>query len=87
MPVFSTYRSGNITEEEANKLFSQLKVAITLKTVIFYIGLVIAIGSLIGTIFIWTRKKSLEKRMHGVKNKKLDMSLQNRPTWSIDNPK
>ena len=87
MPVCSTYRSGNITEEEANKLFSQLKVAITLKTVIFYIGLLIAIGSLIGTIFIWTRKKSLEKRMHGVKNKKLDMSLQNRPTWSIDNPK
>jgi hypothetical protein len=40
MPVFSVYRSGNISSETVDDLFGDLKTALSAKRVIFLVGLI-----------------------------------------------
>ena len=49
LPVFSIYRAGNLTEEQANNLFGEMKVAFVFQGVMFYVGIFVAIGGAIGS--------------------------------------
>jgi hypothetical protein len=43
IPVFSIYRSGNITESKANELLGALKTVSTIKQIFLYIGIVFSV--------------------------------------------
>lgn len=43
LPVFAIYRSGNLTQAEADKLFGPLVTALNVKTIIFYVGIVLTL--------------------------------------------
>lgn len=90
LPVFSVYRSGNLTEAQADKLFSPLNFALNVKTALFYVGIVVALGGVTSFGYGLTKKKEMQKKMKGENAKEKqkkggNMSLQkvNKPAENL----
>ena len=63
LPVFSLFRSGNLTQEKADELFQPLVTALNVKTALFYIGIVAALGGASACGYGFTKKKQIEKEI------------------------
>lgn len=51
LPVFTINRSGNLTQETADKLFQPLMDALQAKIYVFYIGIGVAVLGFLMTVF------------------------------------
>lgn len=84
MPVFSIYRSGNLTEDQANKLFSPLKTAFSVSSALFYLGIIVGIVGCVVGVHGFTKlqelknkkKESLQDSSYLRNRTKLKVSLQ-----------
>lgn len=59
LPVFAIFRSGNLTQHKADELFKPLVTALSVKTTLFYIGIVFALVGAVGFGYGLTKKKQL----------------------------
>lgn len=79
LPVFSIYRSGNLTEEKAHELFDPLTTALNVKTGIFYVGIVltlIGLGVLVFGILNMRRIKNRNEQGELETKKSIKISMQ-----------
>lgn len=67
--MFSIYRSGNLTEDTANKLFGPLTTALNAKTAFFYVGIVLSLGGAAGLAYGFTNYRRIKRRKTDTKMK------------------
>lgn len=77
LPIFSLWRSGNITEEVANNLFGPLLVGLAAQTWIRYIGVVFLILSTGTLLYSINKRRTVEKNLKDIvlESKKEETSL------------
>jgi hypothetical protein len=59
LPIFSLYRSGNLTEEKAKDLYAPLILGLKIESSMVYVGIGIAVASLGLLIFATFKKRKL----------------------------
>ena len=74
MPIFAISRSGNLTEEKFHQLFDPLVMGLKFKQVVVYIGIGLALLSIVMFLFSYykMRKANKKEKVHST----LGMSLQ-----------
>lgn len=75
MPVVSIFRSGNLTEIKAHELFGPLTTALSVKTAMFYVGIVLALAGAGGFAYGFTNLRRA-KRQIDEKSESIKISMQ-----------
>jgi len=63
LPIFNTFRSGNMTEDFIDSKFGQLKTALLWKKIILIVGFVVGGLLLIAFIGIMIRIRMIRRKM------------------------